>query len=456
MPRSTAARAAIGGRRSPHQPLLVQKRATFSPPFLMENPLAPPRVARLRDAIGVLLDHLRYFGLAVGPAPRVKLTVSPRASPADISAFVAADITVRWANYARAQQAGSFGLLPARPSPVNPTAVSAALLVSCRACTLALSAAHLTAAPTADGTPLGLILEGLQPVLSSDGYAIAAATMATRAVWSRVPSWAANPEEAEADARAMEGALAAARAPVPGIPGLPASATAPPRGLRVAAAALPPFVDTDSSRQRGGAGPAGRAGCSSTTSTSCAPRAQSPSTTSSPSWTASSSASFVPSRSASPPPRRRPGRPTKKQSTGRTADAGASAATTDQPSSTTPRRRGRPRKQTTSAAPVADASVGAEADHPSSLAPRRSPGRPRKQTALAGSGARSAPAAASTDEVLSPRLRRRPGRTRKQRSSPMSGAPAAAAIGADKAKPDASELSAGRRHGSGSKRRRTA
>lgn len=70
--------------------------------------------------------------------------------------------------------------LPARQSPVDADAVSAALLIACRACALSLSMGGLIAdeevtAATEYGTPV--VLVRLSPLMTSDGRAIAAATL---------------------------------------------------------------------------------------------------------------------------------------------------------------------------------------------------------------------------------------------------------------------------------------
>lgn len=206
-----------------------------------EVALPPPRVLALRRAVGRLLDYLRYFGLARGPPPRVTLTIDVRMAPADALPFTAADIAVVWANVAGdTREGGIGGLLPARPAPVVDSAVSAALLVACRACVLSLTSDGLIVEVDATGAPLGICTDGIAPVCPADGYAVAVATIATRAIWSRVPGWNVNSAAADADATAMTFALSAARAPLPESDVLPASAAFPPPGLIEAAVASSP------------------------------------------------------------------------------------------------------------------------------------------------------------------------------------------------------------------------
>lgn len=228
----------------------------------MENPLPPPRVARLRRGSGVLDRYLHVFGLLIGPDGGMRLIVGPRTSPADIAANTAVDLAVRWSNLAWVQRARSDGSPPARQSPVDADAVSAALLISCRACALSLSLGGLIELSFTDGTPLGLVLEGLAPLIPSDGWAIAATTLATRAVWSRIPRWTANSAEGAEDAVAMGRAVAAASAPLPGTG--EASAAASPPDLDWATMIGAPLSDSTSDgahlgpSHSGGAGASGR------------------------------------------------------------------------------------------------------------------------------------------------------------------------------------------------------
>lgn len=124
----------------------------------MEIPLAPPRVTRLRRTVGVFLDHLRFFGIASGPHGQTRLNIPARNTPADIAAYTAADLTVRWANMAVNQRSAAGGSLPARQEPVDSMAVSAALPIACRACALSLTRGGLIAEDSADGTPVGIIM----------------------------------------------------------------------------------------------------------------------------------------------------------------------------------------------------------------------------------------------------------------------------------------------------------
>lgn len=297
------------------------------------------------------------------------------------------------------------------------------------------------------------------PVLSCDGLAIAAATMAARAVWSRVPRWAVNPDEAAEDAAAMGRAVAAARAPVPGFPGTPISAQAPPPDLYWAAMARPPLPDTDedvvsagvagraadgpASAQPSRAGPAGDgraaksgpaaaadadSSCSSPSVYLSQPMSQSPSpsftsSSSSPSWSASSSSSFVP-----PPPhgrrRQRPrGRPRK-----HTQSAVGAAASGTEPvsASPAPRGRGRPRRH----AEVATTSVR-RASGAASTAEQLSPAPPHQRPRLSRKQMAAAAAASENiqEEPSSSAPRRRSGRPRKEAATPARVAPAAEAAG---------------------------
>lgn len=168
----------------------------------MEHPLPPPRVSGLRKGVGTFYDYLCFFGLVCGSPPSVRLVIQPRQAPSDVLSYTAAENAVRWRNLAAPHGVGVDNSFPTRPSPVDAVAVSAALLVACRACALSLGADGLTAKPSADGTPVGLVMEGLSPCAASDGFATAAATMATRAVWTRVPRWAGNRLEADQDAAA--------------------------------------------------------------------------------------------------------------------------------------------------------------------------------------------------------------------------------------------------------------
>lgn len=205
------------------------------------NPRAPARVLALRRAVGDLLDMLRFFGLASGPPPRATLTVDmPVAAPLGLF-FVAAELTVDWANIAARTGSGAAGgLCCARPAPVPQHCVAAALLVSCRACALSLVKDGLMAEDDDDGTPFGISLEGLDPVCRADAYAVSAAAMASRAVWAQVPYWEDSTREADLDSESMQEAIEAARAPLPGETARPASADSFPRLVSQAAVACAP------------------------------------------------------------------------------------------------------------------------------------------------------------------------------------------------------------------------
>lgn len=203
------------------------------------NPRAPPRVAALRRAVGQLLDMLRFFGLANGPPPRAAITVDMPTPPMVALFYVAAQLTVDWANVAaRTGSGGAGGLFPARPAPVPRGCVNAALLVSCRACALSLVKDGLMAEEDDEGTPFGISMEGLDPVCKADAYAVSAAAMASRAVWTQVPYWEGSVRQADEDL--MRRAIEAARAPLPGESLTPASADYFPRLVSQAALACAP------------------------------------------------------------------------------------------------------------------------------------------------------------------------------------------------------------------------
>lgn len=318
----------------------------------MEHSLPPPRVSGLRKGVGIFYEYLCFFGLVCGSPPSVRLVIQPRQAPSDVLSYTAAENAVRWRNLAAPHGVGVDKSFPTRPSPVDAVAVSAALLVACRACALSLGADGLTAKPSADGTPVGLVIEGLSPCAASDGFATAAATMATRAVWTRVPRWAGNRLEADQDAAAMDRAVQAALSPVSGVPGWPSSRRAAPPSVGQAAIAAPPVLDTDEDCLGGGAemGPPGPAeparggvcgGLALSTSPSrstspspvlSGPLASSPSVRKTPScetasWTESLSSSFVPSESSSLPPRHTRRRPKKRAAKVDSGRDGVSSAT---------------------------------------------------------------------------------------------------------------------------------
>lgn len=205
-------------------------RQQLAVPPVVEPPLAPPRILALRRSVGELVDHLRYFGLLSGPSPRAYLTIAFRTAPSDVLSFTAADLAVTWVNAGGHSNDGHHpGLLPVRKTPVLFSAVSAALLVACRACVLSLSADGLMESEAATEAPFGLVMYGLDPVSRSDGFAAAVATVAIRAICSRVPLWTPKSASADADAAAMARALVAAQAPLPATGVLPGSAMIFPR-----------------------------------------------------------------------------------------------------------------------------------------------------------------------------------------------------------------------------------
>lgn len=203
------------------------RRAVTLP--IVEPPLPPPRVLALRRCVGQLYDHLRFFGLVSGPPPRASVTIAFRTAPSDVFSFSAAELVVGWVN--AGGHSSSCGLLSIRRSPVLFSAISAALLVACRACVLALSDDGLMKTEAETGAPLGLVMSGLEPVSRSDGIALAAATLAIRAICGRVPCWTPDSAAADEDAEAMARALVAAQAPLPTTGALPASAMALDRGV---------------------------------------------------------------------------------------------------------------------------------------------------------------------------------------------------------------------------------
>lgn len=149
-------------------------------------------------------------------------------APADVMAHTAAELTVRWANLAHAQGTGAGGAFPARPEPVERSAMSAALLVCCRACTLSLSAANLTTTAGTAASPLTSAVQAVEPVVVADGLAVAAVTLATQVAWGREARWAVDPVEVDEDVGSIQLCMAAARAPVRGHSEAPASARSPP------------------------------------------------------------------------------------------------------------------------------------------------------------------------------------------------------------------------------------
>lgn len=285
-----------------------------------------------------------------------------------------------------------------------------------------------------DGTPVGLVMEGLAPVSRPDGLASAAASIATRAAWTRVPHWSANRAGAAEDATAMDRAVEAALAPVPGVVGWQAAAAAVPPSVSFAAIAGPPLSDMEDHSHPPDACGAGYTGSysfdgsHSSRSTSLAPHpaaqllsTPSPPFTSSLSWSALSSSSFEPSPSASPLRRQR-GRPRKHAAiqphkmtpVGKPVVAESSRGEEDDPSSSArPRRTPRLRNEHDCGFPHAPDASGGRVDQQSSAPPRRRPGSPRKQPAgVSRASAGGSPA--GTDQLSpSPSKRGGRGRTRK-------------------------------------------
>lgn len=136
-----------------------------------------------------MVDHPAFFDMVSGAALSIKLSIAPQEASSDALSYAAAELAVQWANITMASphRGAASSSLPKRPSAIASTAVSAALLIACRASAIFLNSAGLKEKPNKDGTPVGLMMEGLTPVSRSDGLAIAAARMAARAVWNRVP-----------------------------------------------------------------------------------------------------------------------------------------------------------------------------------------------------------------------------------------------------------------------------
>lgn len=175
----------------------------------------PRNLFVLRDAARSLLDALRYYGCVRGSAPNDGLDLSALVAPADVAASTAAELAVRSANLAEAQDAGADGAFVARPEPIAPAHVSAAFTISCRACALRLCAGKMTTVAGPCGSPL--TLHNIGPRVSADGLAADVGSLALWVASLVEVRWKEDPDCGVDDASANDRAMAAARTPLHGV-----------------------------------------------------------------------------------------------------------------------------------------------------------------------------------------------------------------------------------------------
>lgn len=132
---------------------------------------------------------------------------------------------------------GVGGTFPASPELVHDRRTMGAVLVSIRPCTVSLVQAAMTTAPSHDGWSVSRMLSRFEFQTVADGYVLAAATVATREVWLRVPL-------VDRDVRRLARSVRAARKHLHQRNRRTHSARRPPPGLGVAmspdAPLLPP------------------------------------------------------------------------------------------------------------------------------------------------------------------------------------------------------------------------
>lgn len=186
------------------------------------------RMRFVRAGAAEHLDFLRYCGFVRGPSPRNQLLISRVNTAEGILAFTAAEMIVEWANFPGPLRGGMGGRHAARPTPVAENAQSAALLLACKGCVVSLVRGGVLVSALDQGAGYCLLAEDVAPVTEADGYAIAAAVMSCRAVWLRATRTLSRAVPMAMEETGGAAVLVAARAPIAGVEGAPASELDPP------------------------------------------------------------------------------------------------------------------------------------------------------------------------------------------------------------------------------------